>query len=94
MLASARPTCSRRDWRCFGNLIGRQAKSWTPDDSAVGVSRLKFAVPKTSHEMIVDHSDGLHERVADGGANEPKTPALQFFAHRIRLGRVGGNFLV
>ena len=31
--------------------------------------------------MIVDHSGGLHKRVADSGANKVETAAFQIFAH-------------
>ena len=38
--------------------------------------------------MIVDHAGGLHERVADGRADEGKTSRAQVAAHGVRFGGV------
>jgi len=48
---------------------------------------------KAVDEVIVYHSDCLHERVADRGADEAEAALLQIPAHRVRLGRGGGNLL-
>ena len=44
-----------------------------------------FASPKTIDDMVVDHSGGLHVRVADRRADELESALLQVFAQRIRL---------
>src|SRR4029077_9587432 len=41
-------------------------------------------VAMTGHEMIVDHPDGLHERVDDGGADEFETLSNQFLRYFFR----------
>jgi len=43
--------------------------------------------------MVVHHPGRLHERVTDGGADEPKAALLQIPAHRIRFGGGGRNLL-
>jgi hypothetical protein len=48
---------------------------------------------KAIDEVVVHHSDRLHERVADRGADEAEAAYLQVLAHRVRLGRGGGNLL-
>src|SRR3989304_6406096 len=42
--------------------------------------------------MAGDHARGLHEGVADGGADELEAARLEVLAHRLRLGRLGGDF--
>ena len=39
-----------------------------------------LCIPETIDEMIVDHTDGLHEGIADGGADEREAAPLQVFA--------------
>ncbi len=39
--------------------------------------------------MIIDHADGLHEGVADGGANESEALPLQVTGHGLRFRRLG-----
>src|SRR5208283_3243910 len=46
---------------------------------------------ETIARMIVDHADGLHERVTNGGADEAKTAGLQILAQRIRFRRARRN---
>ncbi len=41
--------------------------------------------------MIVDHTNGLHERVANRRADEREAPAFQVLTHGIRNRRVAGN---
>ena len=41
--------------------------------------------------MVVDHPDGLHERIADDGADEGEPPSLEVFAHGIGFRRSAGN---
>src|SRR5579884_2120247 len=41
--------------------------------------------------MIVDHADGLHERITDGRSHERKAAPAQVFAQRIRNGRARGD---
>ena len=42
---------------------------------------LNLVVPEAGNEVGVDHSDGLHEGIADGGSNEFEAAFLEFFAH-------------
>ena len=41
--------------------------------------------------MVVDHADGLHERIADDGADEGEPPSLEVFAHGVGFRRPAGN---
>ena len=41
--------------------------------------------PKATDDMVVDHSGGLHMRVADCGADKLESALLQVFTERIRL---------
>ena len=43
--------------------------------------------------MIVDHSNGLHERIADRRADESEPPAFQVSTQGIGDRRVTGNVL-
>ena len=43
--------------------------------------------------MVVDHSNGLHEGVADCRAHEPKSALLEVFAHGQGLARFGRQIL-
>ena len=51
----------------------------------------QFAVPEAIDEVVIDHSGGLHEGVADGGADKAETAFLQGLAHGVRLGAGDGN---
>src|SRR5947209_18477111 len=42
--------------------------------------------------MVVDHPDGLHESVADGGTGELEAPALQVAAQGVGFGCAGREF--
>ena len=44
-------------------------------------------VSEAAHEVIVDHADGLHERIAYRRADEFEPAAKQVFAHGLRLAR-------
>ena len=44
--------------------------------------------------MVVDHADGLHERIADDGADEGESPSLEVFAHGVRFRRPAGNVFI
>ena len=44
--------------------------------------------------MIIDHADGLHEGVDDGGTDEGETAFLEVFADLFREGSLGGDFVV
>jgi hypothetical protein len=40
--------------------------------------------------MFIDHSHGLHERMANGRTDETETPSFEILAHRIAVrGRLG-----
>ena len=51
------------------------------------------AIAETLDRVVVDHSGGLHESVADGRADEVEAAFLQVFAHRVRLQCARRNFL-
>ena len=44
-----------------------------------------FASPETTDNMIVDHTRGLHVRIADRRADELEAALLQVLAQRIRF---------
>lgn len=44
---------------------------------------------KAVGKMIIDHADGLHEGVADSGANESEALPLQITGHGFRFRRLG-----
>src|SRR6266571_4446252 len=46
---------------------------------------------KAIHDVIVDHPDRLHMRVANGTADETEPAPLQIFAQRVRQRGAGGN---
>lgn len=57
-------------------------------------SRLaKRPVSKAIGYMIVDHSNGLHERIANRRADECEPPAFQVPTHGLGDRRVAGNVL-
>src|SRR5215475_8072401 len=54
----------------------------------------ELSVTEAGEEMVVDHASGLHEGVADCGANETETTLLQIFAHSVGLFCFGWNLFV
>src|SRR5436190_9580341 len=65
------------------NQTGRtRLTSWTSP---------KLAKAETIDCVIVDHADGLHEGVADGGADEFEAALEEVFAHRIGLRSFRGD---
>ena len=40
-----------------------------------------LSMPEAAHQVIIDHSGGLHKSVADRGANKVETAAFQILAH-------------
>ena len=46
---------------------------------------LDLFVSEAGYEVVVDHSDGLHEGIANGGSNEFEATFLEFFAHGTRF---------
>lgn len=53
----------------------------------------KFAMAKAIGGVIVDHADGLHKGVADGGADEFEAALFHVLAHRVGLLGLRGYFL-
>ena len=43
-----------------------------------------FLISKTIDDVIVDHADGLHEGVADSGADKVESAFFQIFTESIR----------
>ena len=56
--------------------------------TAVRQQRVAIAIPGVVH----DHARSLHQRVANGRANEGEPGLFQAFAHLHRLGRDGRHF--
>src|SRR5262245_43401893 len=50
-------------------------------------------MPVTSDHMIVHHSHGLHESVADRAAHQLEASPFQVLAHGIRFRSLGRDFL-
>src|SRR5919197_320301 len=46
---------------------------------------------EAARHVVVDHADGLHERVADGRTDEPEAARLEVLAHGPGLRRLGGD---
>jgi hypothetical protein len=46
-------------------------------------------VSEATHQMIIHHSDRLHERVTNGGTHEREPAPAEVFAHRIGLAGAG-----
>jgi len=44
-----------------------------------------FSISKAMDQMLIDHSDRLHEGVADCRADEFEAAFLEVFAHSVRL---------
>jgi len=44
--------------------------------------------------MIIDHTNGLHERVHNGGTHELESVFLQFFTNGITQGRAGSAMVL
>src|SRR5690348_17729854 len=66
------------------------APSAGPADGSV-TETLQLTVTETGREVVVHHTDGLHERVADGGSDELEPALHQGFAHGVRFARAGGQ---
>src|SRR6185312_11032905 len=67
----------------------RLLRSWASGSSFSGELRAS-GVPIARDEMVVDHADGLHERVDDGRPDEFKTACdkfLRYFLGQCRLCR-------
>ena len=45
---------------------------------------LEFGMPETVDGVVVDHADGLHEGIADRGADKPEAALFQLLAHCFR----------
>src|SRR5438045_6554057 len=50
-----------------------------------------LTVPEAARDMVVHHAHGLHERVADGGADESEPALLEVLAHGLRCGGLRGE---
>src|ERR1700680_5009520 len=50
----------------------------------------ELAVAEAGGGVVVDHADGLHERVADGGADEAEATFFHVFAYGV--GHLGGGW--
>ena len=48
---------------------------------------------KAIPSMVIDHAGGLHERVADCGADEAEAATLQVLAHDVRFTGACGDTL-
>src|SRR5437763_14584650 len=77
-------------------LAGGVGATWLAD--ALGqrfftcaVRATEFRVSRTRHQVIIDHADRLHQRVADRGADEFESASQQIAAHRVGFGRACGQ---
>ena len=52
-----------------------------------------FLDPEAAVEVVVDHAAGLHEGVADGGADKGEPAAAQVLAHGLGFGAGHRQFL-
>src|SRR5918994_4237487 len=59
--------------------------------SAAARASGQLLVAEAHRRVVVHHADSLHERVTDGRADEAEAAALEVLAHRLRLGRLGGD---
>ena len=50
-----------------------------------GLWRCQLSVSKAIHGVVIDHADGLHERIAYGAAHKLEAAAFQLPAHRVGL---------
>src|SRR5579875_3651762 len=50
----------------------------------------ELAEAEAGGEVVVDHADGLHVGVQDGGPDEGEATALEVFAEGVGLGLVAG----
>ena len=50
----------------------------------------ELTITETGSGVVIDHTDGLHEGVADGAADESKAAFFQVFAHGV--GDLGGGW--
>ena len=48
-------------------------------------------MPETIDGVVVDHADGLHEGIADSGADKPEAALFQFLAQGFRIRGFGGD---
>src|SRR4051812_48495071 len=56
-----------------------------------GVALRRSGSPPAVAHMIVHHAHGLHERIADGRADEGEAATPEVLAHRVALRRAGGD---
>src|SRR5688500_12761546 len=63
----------------------RRRRARTPAPAAASDDR----VPETIDRVVVDHPDGLHERITDGRPDEFETAPRKIAAQRVRLRRGG-----
>ena len=59
------------DWRCIAGWMNRDSNA------------ANFRVARPRHEMVVRHADGLHQRVADRGADKLEPAQQQILTHRV-----------
>ena len=59
--------------------------------SAISTGSGELAVAKAGRDVVVDHADRLHERVADRRPDEAEAAPLQVLAQRLRLRGLGGQ---
>src|SRR5581483_4634099 len=73
----------------------RRATSGWPSGVRAGRGKPGFprelSVAEAADDVVVDHADRLHERIADRRADEAEAAALEVAAHRLRVVRFRGD---
>jgi hypothetical protein len=61
----------------FRGYVGTTTRTITKNRPGTALFRINFLMPETGHEVIVDHSDGLHKGVASGRAEKLEAMCFQ-----------------
>ena len=72
-------------------VIGERVASFISEGFVVGICRrARCSVAEAAHDVVVYKPGGLHEGVADGGADEGEAVGAEGFAHGAGLVGLGG----
>src|SRR5207237_873947 len=81
------PLSAQMGLRCRCRSLSTPARrcAWTRGRANTWSGRSKLTVSVAGHEMIVDHTHGLHEGIANRRSDKSKTTPDQRLAHRRRF---------